>query len=82
MELEETGFLTSEYAMKLQSSKRYGTEIKLEIQINGIGQRVQRLNPYNYGHLVYDKRGKKYSGENTVSSMSGAVKTRQLYGKE
>ena len=30
MELEESGFLTSEYAMKLQSSKQYGTGIKLK----------------------------------------------------
>ena len=65
--------------MKLQSSKQYGTGIKTEIQMNGIGWKVQRLNPCNYGLLNYDKKARIYNGENTVSSVSGAVKTRQLY---
>ena len=31
MELEESSFLTSDYAAKLQSSKQYGTGTKTEI---------------------------------------------------
>ena len=31
MELDKSGFLTSEYTTKLQSSKQYGTGIKIEI---------------------------------------------------
>ena len=37
-ELEASSSLTSNYAPKLQSSKvQYGTETKVEIQINGTG---------------------------------------------
>ena len=35
------------------------------------------INPYTYGHPIYDKRG-----EMTVSSVNGAGKTRQLHIKE
>ena len=31
------GSLTSDYTTKLQSSKQYGTDPKIEIQINGKG---------------------------------------------
>ena len=35
-ELEELGSLTSEYTVKLQWSKQYGTGTKTDLQINGI----------------------------------------------
>ena len=34
---KESGFLTSDYTTKLQSSKQYGTGTKTEIQINRTG---------------------------------------------
>ena len=36
-ELEQTGFLTSDYTTKLQSSKQYGTDTKTEIYTSGRG---------------------------------------------
>ena len=47
--------------------------------MNGIGWKVQRLNPCNYGLLNYDKKARIYNGEKTVSSVSGALETRHLY---
>ena len=43
MELEEPGSLTSDYIIKLQSSRQYGTGTKPES---------------TYGHLTFDKGGK------------------------
>ena len=37
MEVEEASFLASDYTTKVQKSKQYGTDTKLEIQINGTG---------------------------------------------
>ena len=37
---------------------------------------------YTYGQLIYHKEGKMYNGEKTVSSISGAWKTGQLYVKK
>ena len=33
------------------------------------------INPCTYGQLIYNKGSKKYDGEKTVSSISGAGKT-------
>ena len=33
------------------------------------------INPYTYGHLIYDKGARIYNGEKTASSVSGAGKT-------
>ena len=42
MELEESGFLTSGYTTKLQSSGKYGTDTKTEIYTNGTRQKAQK----------------------------------------
>ena len=39
-------------------------------------------NPCTFGHLIFDKEARIYNGENTVSSINGAGKTRQLLLKE
>ena len=41
MELEESGFLTSDATAKLQSSKPYGTGTKTEIYMGGRGEKAQ-----------------------------------------
>ena len=40
------------------------------------------INTCIYGHLIFDKGGKIYNGENTVSLTSGAGKTGQPLVKE
>ena len=40
------------------------------------------INPHTYGHLIFDKRGKTYNGEKTISLTSGAGKTGQPLVKE
>ena len=40
------------------------------------------INPSTYGKLTYDKGGKKYNAEKTVSSVNGAGKIGQLHVKE
>ena len=53
-ELEEPGFLTSDYTTKLQSSKQCGTGTKINIdQWNRT-----KINPFTYGQLIYHKGGK------------------------
>ena len=58
MELEESGFLTSEYTTKLWSSKQYGTGTKNR----NIDQQKRienpELNSHTYDQLIYDKEGK------------------------
>ena len=55
MELEESTFLTSDYIIKLQSSRQYSTGTKTEIQTkNGTRQK----HPHTHGHLIFDKGGK------------------------
>ena len=66
MEQEQSTRLTSDYTTKLQSSRQYGTGTKT----------------HTYGHLIFDKGGKIYNGENTISLISGAGKTGQLHVNE
>ena len=40
------------------------------------------INSHTSGQLICDKGGQKYSGEKTVSSISGTVKIGQLHVKE
>ena len=40
------------------------------------------INPCIYSHLIYEKEARIYSGEKTVSSISGTGKTEQLCIKE
>ena len=40
------------------------------------------INPCTYGHLIFDKGGRIYNGEKTISLTSGTGKTHQLLVKE
>ena len=40
------------------------------------------INAHTYGQLIYNRGGRIYNGEKTVSSISGAEKTGQLHVKE
>ena len=40
------------------------------------------INPCTYGHLIFDKGGRIYNGEKTISLTSGTGKTYQLLVKE
>ena len=66
---------TADYTIKQQQSKQYGTGTKTEIPINRTGQKVQRLNPGMYSHLIYDKESRIYNGDKTIALISDAEKT-------
>ena len=82
MELEESAFLTSDYTTKLQSSGRYGTGTKTEMQTNGTRQKAQKQTTAPIGTLFLTKEARIYNGAKTASSLDGAVKIGQLHVKE
>ena len=75
MELEESYSLTLDCITKVQSSKWYGTDTKTVIWLNGTEWKA-------YGKLVYKMEARIHNGRKTVSSISGAGKTRQVHVKE
>ena len=80
--MEESTFLTSDYTIKLQSSRQYDTGTKKEIQISGTKQKAQRQIHSPMDTLSLTKEARIYNGEKTISLTSGAGKTGQPLVKE
>ena len=70
MELEESTFLTSDYTIKLQSSRQYGTAKKKKNRNIDQQNKMEspEVNPCTYGYLIFDKRQELYNGTKTASS--------------
>ena len=77
MELEESTFLNSDYTIKLQSSRQYGTGTKTEFRPME-KDRKPRNKPMHLWVSFLTKEAIIYDGEKTVFSISGAGKTGQL----
>ena len=80
MELEESTFLTSDTTTKLQSSRQCGTGTKTEIQTNEQGRKPRDKSTNLQTSLT--KKARLYNGERTISSVSGAGKTGQIFVRE
>ena len=63
MELDESTFLTSDYATKVHSSGQYGTGTKTEIQTNGTREKAQKETHEPKGTLYMTREAKLYNGE-------------------
>ena len=79
MEQEESVFLTSDYTIKPQPSRQYGTGTKTEILINGPRWRAQRQMDAPMGSffcfcLFLTKEVRIYNWAKIASSISGAGK--------
>ena len=74
--------MTSDYAIKLQSSRQDGTGTETEIQTNGINQKVQKLTHALMGTLFLTKVARIYNEAKTTISINDAGKTGQLHVKE
>ena len=61
MELDESGFLTSDYTTKLQSSRQCGAGTKTEIQTNGTRQEAQKSTHAPMGTLFLTKDARIYN---------------------
>ena len=86
-ELEESGSTTSDYTTKLQKSTQCGTDTRARAHTHTDANQWNRtespeMNQHTYDHLIYDKETRIYSGQDTVSSISGAAKTGQLHVEE
>ena len=57
-ELEESTCLTSDYATKLQSSRQYGNWHRDGNIDQWNKTKIQEINPYTDGHLIFNKGGK------------------------
>ena len=40
------------------------------------------INPHTYGHIIFDKEARIYTGEKIAPSINGALETGQLHVKE
>ena len=77
MELEEQTCLTSDYTIKQQSSRQYGSDTKAEIQINGTKEKAQRKIHAPMDTLPLREEARIYNGEKAISLTSHDGKTDQ-----